>query len=133
MHKDAKHQLEIDVTDSVEVLRFQVFSLTDVPPDEQQITGIGPGILRDDAELKNLGIAPGTWAMLIRKPAAAANPPPAPAMAAPVRLARNRPGARASLPCAATQAVAAWCPKWTWWGPVSEVLRCRIRTNRTHA
>ena len=72
VHKDAKHQIEIDVTDSVEVLRFQVFSLTEVPPEEQQITGLGPGILRDDAELESLGIAPGTWAMLVRKPAAAA-------------------------------------------------------------
>ena len=71
VHKGTPHALQIDLEESVEVLRFQVFSLTDVPPNEQHISGLGPGVLRDGADLRTLGIVPGTWAMLARTPAAA--------------------------------------------------------------
>ena len=66
VHEGTPHALQIDLEESVEVLRFQVFSLTDVPPDEQRITGLGPGVLSDGADLRSLGVLPGTWAMLSR-------------------------------------------------------------------
>ena len=56
VHEGTPHALQIDLEESVEVLRFQVFSLTDVPPDEQRITGLGPGVLSDGADLRRLGI-----------------------------------------------------------------------------
>ena len=53
VHEGTPHALQIDLEESVEVLRFQVFSLTDVPPDEQRITGLGPGVLSDGADLRS--------------------------------------------------------------------------------
>ena len=92
LYKGAQHKLTLDTEDSVDVFRFQVFSLTDVPPEEQQITGLGPGQLRDDADLAALGVAPGTWASLTRKakapppaPAPTSAPSPAPAAVVPTR------------------------------------------------
>jgi hypothetical protein len=42
VYKGSTSKLEIDLADGVEILRLQVFSLTDVPPDEQQIMGCAP-------------------------------------------------------------------------------------------
>lgn len=67
LYKGAQHKLTLNTDCSVLVFRSQVFSLTSVPPEEQQITGLGPGQLRDDADLAALGVAPGTWASLTRK------------------------------------------------------------------
>ena len=95
LYKGAQHKLVLDTEDSVDVFRFQVFSLTDVPPEEQQITGLGPGQLRDDADLAALGVAPGTWASLTRRakaPPPAPMPAPAPAPAA-VLPTRSNPAA----------------------------------------
>ena len=81
LHNGKRHELDLDLAESVAVLRLQVFSVTDVLPEDQQITGLGPGVLLDDADLPRLGIASGTWASLSRKPRAPSADAPAAAFA----------------------------------------------------
>jgi hypothetical protein len=54
------YDLFIDPNDSVEVLRFQIYSLTDVAPEVQLIVGLNPKqgdyVLQDDCNLAALGI-----------------------------------------------------------------------------
>lgn len=66
--KEETHRVELDPSESVSTLRVQIFSLTGVPPEEQRITGLGPGVLRDDADLGavSVNLLPGTWVMLDR-------------------------------------------------------------------
>lgn len=63
-YKNDTHKIELEPGEGVEVFRFQVFSVTNVPPEEQVITGMGIGPLRDDADLYSLGLADGTFVML---------------------------------------------------------------------
>ncbi len=39
-------ELDVDTTENVEVLRFQIFSVTEVDPSDQVVTGLGFGTLQ---------------------------------------------------------------------------------------
>ena len=95
LHNGEHHKLEIELSDGVEILRLQIFSLTSVPPDEQEVTGIGPGILRDDADLATLGVLDGTWVLLNQKRALPTTQAPQPAGAVAETLARRAKEERA--------------------------------------
>jgi hypothetical protein len=52
--------LEIDLNETVEFLRFQLFSLTNIPPASQQIIGLSPSVqLTESMLLRQLGLASG--------------------------------------------------------------------------
>eukprot|EP00931_Biecheleriopsis_adriatica_P007638 TRINITY_DN108902_c0_g1_i1.p1 TRINITY_DN108902_c0_g1~~TRINITY_DN108902_c0_g1_i1.p1 ORF type:complete len:783 (+),score=183.39 TRINITY_DN108902_c0_g1_i1:58-2406(+) len=74
-YKNDTHKIEVEESLGVEVFRTQVFSATEVPPEEQMIVGMGPGNLRDDADLHSLGLTDGTFVMLTRKEKSAAVTP----------------------------------------------------------
>eukprot|EP00930_Biecheleria_cincta_P048382 TRINITY_DN33705_c0_g1_i1.p1 TRINITY_DN33705_c0_g1~~TRINITY_DN33705_c0_g1_i1.p1 ORF type:complete len:805 (-),score=147.47 TRINITY_DN33705_c0_g1_i1:59-2425(-) len=78
-YKNDTHKIEVEESLGVEVFRMQVYSATEVPPEEQLIVGMGTGPLHDDADLHSLGLTDGTFVMLNRKEKA---PPAAPAPAA---------------------------------------------------
>lgn len=59
-HENTSYEVELEVDDGVEFLRFQLMSLTDLPPDQQAITGLGPGVLQDNTNLRSLNIQPHT-------------------------------------------------------------------------
>ena len=70
---DDRHTIDFDPEDGGELLQLQIFSLTDVPVDEQSVTGLGTGELSATTNLS--GVAPGTWALLSRKRRPASEPP----------------------------------------------------------
>ena len=57
--------MELDTTETVEVLKLQLMSLTGVPPDRQKIMGLKGGILKDSADLSTMGIKEGQNLMLM--------------------------------------------------------------------
>lgn len=67
-HRWRTHELEVDTADAVSLLRFQLYSLTAVPPQRQLVFGIGQGALRDDANLAALGLTPGQDVVLLGAP-----------------------------------------------------------------
>ena len=56
--------LEIDPSESLEFLRFQIYSLTGIPPSEQNIVGAGTNEL---AQIKTMQLTPGQRVMVTRK------------------------------------------------------------------
>ena len=70
LHEGTARKLAVDPDEPVALLRHQIWSLTGVEIDEQQLTGLGPGVLRDDVDqlpLSTLRLQEGTWAVLDRK------------------------------------------------------------------
>ncbi|TXG65907.1 hypothetical protein EZV62_007182 [Acer yangbiense] len=56
-HNDASFNVDYDTDDGFEVFKFQLFSLTSVPPDEQKIVGDddqGNRIVSDDSDLSKI-------------------------------------------------------------------------------
>ena len=85
LHEGTPRKLTVDLDDTVELLRHQIWSLTGVPIEEQQVTGLGPGVLRADLDplpVSMLNLVEGTWAMLDRK-APAPSPKESPNVMAP--------------------------------------------------
>eukprot|EP00026_Physarum_polycephalum_P003463 Phypoly_transcript_03475.p1 GENE.Phypoly_transcript_03475~~Phypoly_transcript_03475.p1 ORF type:complete len:778 (+),score=103.78 Phypoly_transcript_03475:100-2334(+) len=67
-----RFEVDIDVKDSVEVFKLQLYSLTGVPPDGQKILGLTKGSpLKDDIILESLAIKDGQKVLLMGKPEAA--------------------------------------------------------------
>ena len=79
------HPVDVEAELGAEMLQLQIFSLTDVPPHEQSLVGLGPTALTDETDLSALNIQDGTWCVLSQKTASvpAAAPTPAAAAAAP--------------------------------------------------
>ncbi|KAK9131624.1 hypothetical protein Scep_011152 [Stephania cephalantha] len=50
-HRDSQFDLDYDTEDGIEVLKFQLFSLTSIPPDEQQIIGGEDMVIAEDSDL----------------------------------------------------------------------------------
>ncbi|KAK2995964.1 hypothetical protein RJ640_026003 [Escallonia rubra] len=54
-HKDSEFDVDYDTDDGFEVLKFQLFSLTSIPPDEQKVLGgDGDRVLSDDSDLASI-------------------------------------------------------------------------------
>ncbi|KAK3011792.1 hypothetical protein RJ639_011780 [Escallonia herrerae] len=54
-HKDSEFDVDYDTDDGFEVLKFQLFSLTSIPPDEQKVLGgEGDRVLSDDSDLASI-------------------------------------------------------------------------------
>ncbi|KAG9439809.1 hypothetical protein H6P81_019974 [Aristolochia fimbriata] len=53
-HNDSEFEVDYDTEDGLEVLKFQLFSLTSIPPDEQQIRGGEDQFINDDSDLDRL-------------------------------------------------------------------------------
>ncbi|KAK9460976.1 uncharacterized protein V1516DRAFT_690970 [Lipomyces oligophaga] len=63
-HAGKKYDVEVDLDEPGEVLKFQLFSLTGVEPDRQKILVKG-GQLKNDADLKSLGLKPNQAIMML--------------------------------------------------------------------
>lgn len=68
---DKKAELLMEVDDEVSFLRFQLYSLTDVAPEHQLVTGIGSTPLTDSTNLAKAGIRDGQVITVTRKSAIA--------------------------------------------------------------
>jgi len=66
---DKKAELMMEVDDEVSFLRFQLYSLTDIPPESQVILGIGSSPLTDTTNLSKSGIRDGQVITVTRKSA----------------------------------------------------------------
>ncbi|GAM25805.1 hypothetical protein SAMD00019534_089800 [Acytostelium subglobosum LB1] len=67
-HLDKKHQVDIDLTSTIEDLRAVIYSLTLVPPQNQKILGLVKGsILKDDAVLRDMDIKNGQKVIVMGK------------------------------------------------------------------
>ena len=92
LFQNEPHPIEVDPEESVAVLRFQLFSISGLEPSEQLVSGLGPagglGDELDELPASALNIAPGTWAILEKKPAASV-PAPAPAQSPLMRTGNN--------------------------------------------
>ena len=82
LYDGRSYPLELHPAEPIALLRCQVWSCTGVEVAEQHITGLGAGVLRhqeddDERPIASLSIAPGTWAMLDRRPARAEPKQPA--------------------------------------------------------
>ncbi|KAM1549601.1 hypothetical protein ACFX1Z_010628 [Malus domestica] len=54
-HKDSTFSVDYDTDDGLEVFKFQLFSLTSVPPDEQKLIGFdGDSVVSDDSDLVSI-------------------------------------------------------------------------------
>ncbi len=63
-----RFDLELDPSEGVSMLRFQIYSLTDVPPDAQEVYGLnGSEPLKDSADLTSLTINTDQQLVLRRK------------------------------------------------------------------
>eukprot|EP01116_Phalansterium_solitarium_P017534 TRINITY_DN4347_c0_g1_i2.p1 TRINITY_DN4347_c0_g1~~TRINITY_DN4347_c0_g1_i2.p1 ORF type:complete len:454 (+),score=131.93 TRINITY_DN4347_c0_g1_i2:185-1546(+) len=75
-HNSKKYEVEISLDDTVEVLKLQLFSLTNVPPENQKLIGLTKGsVLKEEAVLAELDIKEGQKVILLggaRTPPAAA-------------------------------------------------------------
>lgn len=67
-HQGKKYDIELDLSSTGEVLKYQLYSLTGVEPDRQKILVKG-GQLKDDTELSKLGAKPGQVYMMMGTPA----------------------------------------------------------------
>lgn len=63
--KQKFENIELDVSQPVELLKAQLFALTSVPPERQKIMGLKGGPLKDDADLSTLGVKVGQNLMLM--------------------------------------------------------------------
>lgn len=79
LFKSKQYEIDMDVNEPVEVMRLQLFSLTQCEPERQQILGISAGVLTDDADLSKLDVSPGLFVMMNEKPAESASPAASPA------------------------------------------------------
>lgn len=61
--------IEIDTSETPEVFKLQLFSLTGVPPERQTIIGFKGGKLRDESDWKKVGLKPNMKIMLMGTPA----------------------------------------------------------------
>ncbi|KAF2074152.1 hypothetical protein CYY_004555 [Polysphondylium violaceum] len=60
-----KYEVDVDPTQNVECFKTQLFSLTCVPVERQKIMGFKGGILKDDAQWKDLDLTEGKNLMLV--------------------------------------------------------------------
>ena len=68
-HQGKKHEVDLDVTSTGEIFKYQLYSLTGVEPDRQKILVKG-GQLKDDTDMSKLGAKPGQTFMMMGTPAA---------------------------------------------------------------
>ena len=66
----------MDTSSPVELLKAQLFALTQVPPERQKIMGVKGGTLKDDADLSALGLKAGQNIMLMGSADKVPEPPP---------------------------------------------------------
>ncbi|KAK3311491.1 uncharacterized protein B0T15DRAFT_490099 [Chaetomium strumarium] len=66
-HQGKKYDVEVDTTQTGEVLKYQLFSLTGVEPERQKILVKG-GQLKDDTDMSKLGLKPGQVIMMMGTP-----------------------------------------------------------------
>ena len=59
-----KYDIELDTTEPGSTFKFQIFSLTGVPPERQKVL-IKGGQLKDEQDMSTLGLKPGHSFMLI--------------------------------------------------------------------
>merc|ERR1719375_1450518 len=69
--------IDLDLCAPVELLKAQLFALTQVPPERQKIMGVKGGSLKDDADLSTLGLKAGQNLMLMGSAEKVPEPPPA--------------------------------------------------------
>ena len=74
--KQKFEDVEIDTAMPVELLKAQLFALTQVPPERQKIMGVKGGSLKDDADLSTLGLKAGQNIMLMGSADKVPEPPP---------------------------------------------------------
>mmetsp|Transcript_3972 Transcript_3972/g.9423 ORF Transcript_3972/g.9423 Transcript_3972/m.9423 type:complete len:781 (-) Transcript_3972:186-2528(-) len=63
--KETFENVELELDEPVEVFRFQLYSLTNVPPEKQKVMGFKGGLLKDDANFRELGVKQGQRIMLV--------------------------------------------------------------------
>jgi hypothetical protein len=81
---EKRSPLEIDLNETVEFLKLQLYSLTDIPPPQQHILGLAPGVtLTDNMLLRAIGLQAGQR-LIVKKRLTADTPMPAPSSAAPI-------------------------------------------------
>lgn len=61
VHKGKSYAVDIDLNDSVETFKLQVYSLTNVPPEGQKIVGFKGGVLKNDADFTKLDVKEVIW------------------------------------------------------------------------
>jgi ubiquitin carboxyl-terminal hydrolase 14 len=66
-HQGKKYDVEVDTTQTGEVLKYQLFSLTGVEPERQKILVKG-GQLKDDTDMSKLGLKSGQVIMMMGTP-----------------------------------------------------------------
>ncbi|KAH0552927.1 hypothetical protein GP486_006874 [Trichoglossum hirsutum] len=66
-HSGKRHNIDLDPESPAEVFKYQLYSVTGVEPDRQKILVKG-GQLKDDTDLKTLGIKPGHTFMMMGTP-----------------------------------------------------------------
>jgi len=74
-HAGKRHELELDLSQSAEIFKYQLYSLTQVEPERQKIL-IKGGQLKDDTDLSTLDIKPGHSFMMMGTPAGKSVQPP---------------------------------------------------------
>jgi hypothetical protein len=73
-----QHEIFLDTDEPVEVFRYQIYSVTDVPPERQWISGLGVGYLSNQTQLGSLNIVDGQRVSLIDSVTAPVAPAAAP-------------------------------------------------------
>ena len=63
--KEVFKDVEVDTSQTPETFKFQLYSLTGVPPERQKIMGLKGGLLKDSAEWSKVGLKPGQKLMLM--------------------------------------------------------------------
>jgi ubiquitin carboxyl-terminal hydrolase 14 len=66
-HQGKKHDVEVDLSSTGEVFKYQLFSLTGVEPERQKILVKG-GQLKDDTDMSKLGLKAGMQIMMMGTP-----------------------------------------------------------------
>ena len=73
-HGKDVHDIDVDVTAGADVFKAQIQSVTNVPADRMKLMGLKVAVLKDDADLREVGLTEGKTIMLIGAPATAAPP-----------------------------------------------------------
>ena len=63
--KQVYKDVDIDTTQEPATFKFQLYSLTGVPPERQKIMGLKGGLLKDTANWQQVGLKPGQKLMLM--------------------------------------------------------------------
>eukprot|EP00743_Colponemidia_sp_Colp-15_P008244 GILK01008945.1.p1 GENE.GILK01008945.1~~GILK01008945.1.p1 ORF type:complete len:877 (-),score=138.60 GILK01008945.1:98-2728(-) len=71
VYNNENYSVDLDLDESVEVLKFQLYSLTNVPPERQRIIGLAP-VLKDSTDLRSIGVKAGQRVILMGAPEVAA-------------------------------------------------------------